>query len=174
MNVLEKIRSGITYVDGGAGTLLQSWGLEAGVSPETWNISNPDKIREMHRLYLEAGANIITACTFGANRLKFDNLEEIITAAIANAKSACAGYKDAYVALDIGPTGKMLEPLGDLPFEEAVSVFAETVRIGAAAGTKCTSASSSKQPIARAPETAGRTNKDSRCEMATFFTSTAL
>ena len=133
MNVLEKIRSGITYVDGGAGTLLQSWGLEAGVSPETWNISNPDKIRQMHRLYLEAGANIITACTFGANRLKFDNLEEIITAAIINAKEACDGY-DAYVALDIGPTGKMLEPLGDLPFEEAVSIFAETVRIGAAAG----------------------------------------
>lgn len=133
MNVLEKIRSGITYVDGGAGTLLQSWGLEAGVSPETWNISNPDKIRQMHRLYLEAGANIITACTFGANRLKFDNLEEIITAAIINAKEACDGF-DAYVALDIGPTGKMLEPLGDLPFEEAVSIFAETVRIGAAAG----------------------------------------
>ncbi len=133
MNVLEKIRSGITYVDGGAGTLLQSWGLEAGVSPETWNISNPDKIRQMHRLYLEAGANIITACTFGANRLKFDNLEEIITAAIINAKEACDGF-DAYVALDIGPTGKMLEPLGDLPFEEAVSIFAEMVRIGAAAG----------------------------------------
>ncbi len=133
MNVLEKIRSGITYIDGGAGTLLQSWGLEAGVSPETWNISNPDKIRQMHRLYLEAGANIITACTFGANRLKFDNLEEIINAAIANAKEVCDGF-DAYVALDIGPTGKMLEPLGDLPFEEAVSVFAETVRIGAKAG----------------------------------------
>ena len=133
MNILEKIRNGITYVDGGAGTLLQSWGLEAGVSPETWNIIHPDKIQKMHRLYLEAGANIITACTFGANRLKFDNLEEIITAAIANAKDACNGF-DAYVALDIGPTGRMLEPLGDLPFEEAVSVFAETVRIGAKAG----------------------------------------
>ncbi len=134
MNILEKIRNGITYVDGGAGTLLQSWGLEAGVSPETWNLSNPDKIKEMHRLYLEAGANIITACTFGANRLKFDNLEEIIVAAIRNAKEACEGFEDAYVALDIGPTGKMLEPLGDLPFEEAVSVFAETVKIGANAG----------------------------------------
>ncbi len=133
MTIIEKIRSGITYVDGGAGTLLQSWGLEAGVAPETWNLTNPDKIKEMHRLYLEAGANIITACTFGANRLKFDNLEEIVNAAIANAKEACEGY-EAYVALDIGSTGKMLEPLGDLPFEEAVSIFAETVRIGAAAG----------------------------------------
>ncbi len=133
MNVLEKIKSGITYFDGGAGTLLQSWGLKAGELPEEWNITHPEKIREMHRLYLEAGANIITSCTFGANRLKFDNLEEIIKAAITNAKTACDGY-DAYVALDVGPLGKMLEPLGDLPFEEAVSIFSETIKIGAHAG----------------------------------------
>ena len=133
MNIIEKIRSSITYCDGGAGTLLQSWGLQAGEKPEMWNITNPDKIIEMHRQYLNAGAEIITACTFGANRLKFDNLEDIITSAIKNAKTACDGF-DAYVALDIGPTGRMLEPLGDLSFEEAVSVFAETVRIGADAG----------------------------------------
>lgn len=133
MNVIEKIKNGITYCDGGAGTLLQSWGLKAGEHPETWNITNPDKIIEMHRQYIDAGAQIITACTFGANRLKFDNLKEIVTAAINNAKTACDG-KEAYVALDIGPTGKMLEPLGDLKFEDAVSIFAETVRIGAEAG----------------------------------------
>ncbi len=133
MNILKKIKSEITYCDGGAGTLLQSWGLKAGEKPESWNLTNPDKIIEMHRLYLEAGANIITTCTFGANRLKFDNLEEIVTAAVKNAKSACEGY-DAFVALDIGPTGKMLEPLGDFKFEEAVSVFSETIKIGAAAG----------------------------------------
>lgn len=133
MNILEKIKSGITYCDGGAGTLLQSWGLEAGEYPENWNITRPEKIIEMHRLYLEAGANIITSCTFGANRFKFDNLEEIITAAINNAKTACEGY-DAFVALDIGPLGKMLEPLGDLPFETAVEVFSESIKIGAHAG----------------------------------------
>lgn len=133
MNILEKIKSGITYCDGGAGTLLQSWGLEAGEYPENWNITRPEKIIEMHRLYLEAGANIITSCTFGANRFKFDNLEEIITAAINNAKTACEGY-DAFVALDIGPLGKMLEPLGDLPFETAVEVFSESIKIGAYAG----------------------------------------
>ncbi len=133
MTVIEKIRSGITYCDGGAGTLLQSWGLKAGEKPESWNITNPEKIMQMHRLYLEAGANIITTCTFGANRLKFDNLEEIVTAAVRNAKTACEGY-DAFVALDIGPTGKMLEPLGDFSFEEAVSVFSETIKIGAKAG----------------------------------------
>ncbi len=133
MNILEKIKSGITYCDGGAGTLLQSWGLEAGEYPELWNLTNPDKIVEMHRQYLEAGAQIITSCTFGANRLKFDNLEEIINAAIANARKACDGY-DAYVALDIGPLGKMLEPLGDLTFENAVEIFSESIRIGAKAG----------------------------------------
>ena len=133
MNVLEKIKSGITYCDGGAGTLLQSWGLMPGEYPETWNLTHPEKIIEMHRQYLEAGAQIINACTFGANRLKFDNLEEIINAAIANAKKACEGF-NAYVALDIGSTGKMLEPLGDLPFEEAVSIYSEVVRIGARAG----------------------------------------
>lgn len=133
MNILQKIRNGITYVDGGAGTLLQSWGLQAGELPEMWNLTNPDKIIKMHRLYLEAGAEIITACTFGANRLKFDNLEEIITSAIKNARTACEGY-DAYIALDVGPLGKMLEPLGDLPFEEAVAIFSETVKIGAKAG----------------------------------------
>lgn len=133
MNILEKIKTSITYCDGGAGTLLQSWGLKAGEKPENWNITNPEKIIEMHRLYLEAGAQIITSCTFGANRFRFDNLEEIITAAIGNAKTACKGY-DAYVALDIGPTGKMLEPLGDLKFEEAVSVFGEAIKIGAKAG----------------------------------------
>lgn len=133
MNILEKIRSGITYFDGGAGTLLQSQGLMPGEQPETWNISHPEKIVEMHRRYLEAGANILTTCTFGANRLKFDNLEEIINAAVANAKKACEGY-DAYIALDIGPLGKMLEPLGDMPFEKAVEIFSETVRIGAKAG----------------------------------------
>ena len=133
MNILEKIKSSITYCDGGAGTLLQSWGLKAGEQPEMWNITNPDKIIKMHRLYLEAGAQIITSCTFGANRLKFDNLEEIINSAIKNAKTACEGY-DAFVALDIGPTGKMLEPLGDLKFEDAVSIFSQAIKIGADAG----------------------------------------
>ena len=72
MTIIEKIKSGITYCDGGAGTLLQSWGLKPGEKPETWNITNPDKIIEMHRLYLEAGANIIVAgsAVFKAPRVK--------------------------------------------------------------------------------------------------------
>lgn len=133
MNILEKIKNGITYFDGGAGTLLQSWGLKAGEFPESWNISRPEKITQMHKLYLDAGSDIITANTFGTNSLKFDNLEEIVTAAITNAKNA-VGNSGKYVALDIGPLGRMLEPLGDLPFEKAVEIFAETVKIGEKAG----------------------------------------
>ena len=133
MNILEKIKNGITYFDGGAGTLLQSWGLKPGELPESWNLTHPEKITEMHRLYLEAGSDIITANTFGANCLKFENLDEIITAAIRNAKSAI-GNTEKFVALDVGPLGRMLEPIGDLPFEKAVEIFAETVKIGEKAG----------------------------------------
>lgn len=84
-------------------------------------------------MYLDAGSDIVTANTFGANRLKFDNLEEIVTAAITNAKMAI-GSEEKHVALDIGPLGRMLEPLGDLPFEKAVEIFADTVKIGEKAG----------------------------------------
>ena len=133
MNILEKIKNGITYFDGGAGTLLQARGLKPGEKPETWNITHPEEIIAMHRQYLDAGTNIITTNTFGANRLKFDNLEEIINAAVNNAKTAVEG-KEAFIALDIGPLGRMLEPLGDLPFEEAVSIFSQSVKIGADAG----------------------------------------
>lgn len=133
MTIIEKIKSGITYFDGGAGTLLQARGLKPGEKPETWNLTHPKEIISMHRQYLDAGADIITTNTFGANCLKFDNLEEIINAAVKNAKTAAEG-KNAYIALDIGPLGRMLEPLGDLPFEEAVSIFSQSVKIGADAG----------------------------------------
>lgn len=133
MNILDKIKKEITYFDGGAGTLLQSWGLGAGEPPEIRNLTHPNEIIKMHRLYLDAGAQIITANTFGANILKFNNTEEIINAAIKNAKTACEDT-DAFVALDVGPLGKMLEPLGDLAFEDAVAVFSKSIKIGAKAG----------------------------------------
>lgn len=112
------------------GTLLQERGLQPGELPETWNILHPEIITDIHRSYFEAGANIIKTNTFGANRLKFDNLEEIITKAVENANKARDGFENAYIALDIGPIGKMLKPLGDLDFEKAVEIFAETVKIG--------------------------------------------
>ena len=119
------------YFDGGFGTLLQARGLGAGEKPEMWNITHGQDITEIHLEYLNAGSDIISTNTFGANPLKFPNLEEIISAAFRNAKKAVelSGKEKAFIAFDIGPTGKLLEPLGDLPFEKAVEIFAETVRI---------------------------------------------
>ena len=133
MSILEKLKSGFVFFDGGMGTLLQERGLKAGELPEDWNITRPEIITEIHRAYYEAGANVVTTNTFGANPLKMDNVEEIVSAAVKNAKAAIFD-KEQYVALDIGPTGKLLKPLGDLDFEDAVSAFGKTVRAGDRAG----------------------------------------
>ena len=130
-NLLGKQR---LYFDGGMGTLLQANGLKPGEKPEMWNLTHSDIIKDIHLSYLKAGSNIVTTNTFGANCLKFDNLEEIISAAITNAKNAINefdGDKDkCFVAFDMGPLGKMLEPLGDMKFEEAVEVFRQSVVLG--------------------------------------------
>ena len=135
MNILQHLKNNILYLDGGMGTLLQARGLAAGEMPERWNLSNPDAITEIHKAYFDAGSNVVNTNTFGANCLKFslDELDAIIGAAIANARRAATestGTQPKWVALDIGPTGRMLAPYGDLDFEDAVSVFAETVRLG--------------------------------------------
>ncbi len=135
MNVLEFIKNNITILDGGMGTLLQKAGLTAGERPETWNITHPDVIQKIHLDYFNAGSNIVNTNTFGANSLHFpeNELEEIIKAAIFNAREAAKvseSRKNKYVALDIGPTGKLLKPYGDLDFEDAVSVFATTIKLG--------------------------------------------
>lgn len=122
------------YFDGGMGTLLQEKGLKAGEAPESWNISRPDDITAIHRAYIEAGSNIVTTNTFGINRLKFSNYKELIAAGITCAKAAAADKEDVFVAFDMGPTGKLLEPLGDLAFEDAVSLFADNVRAAAEYG----------------------------------------
>lgn len=136
--LLNEIEKRIVFFDGGMGSLLQANGLKPGELPETWNILHPDIITRLHREYLEAGADIINTNTFGANGLKFNDqsefgLEEIVTAAMKNAKAAIGGGK-GYIALDIGPTGKLLKPLGDLEFEEAYRLFSDVVRIGAREG----------------------------------------
>ena len=182
-NIMEEVYNGFLYVDGGCGTILQGKGLLPGELPETWNILHPEMIQKMHYDYLKAGCNILTANTFGANSLKFQEdsgdyiLENIIRKAIENAKSAIeliesepsdtakANEEKAadelkkvsddteksvnitektdaadktkgphYVALDIGPLGKLLKPLGDLDFEDAVSIFKTTIELGAKHG----------------------------------------
>ena len=136
MTIREEIGKRILFFDGGMGTLLQEQGLQAGELPETWNLKNPEPIIQIHKAYLAAGADIILANTFGANRFKYgEDLEKIVTAGVANAKKAVAeSGKKAYVALDIGSTGKLLKPMGILDFEEAVGVFAEIIRVGEKAG----------------------------------------
>lgn len=136
MTIREEIGKRILFFDGGMGTLLQEQGLQAGELPETWNLKNPEPIIQIHKAYLAAGADIILANTFGANRFKYgEDLEKIVTAGVANAKKAVAeSGKKAYVALDIGSTGKLLKPMGTLNFEEAVGVFAEIIRVGEKAG----------------------------------------
>ena len=135
MNIKEFIKQNTLYLDGGMGTLLQARGLMAGEYPETWNLTHPEDIVAIHRAYFEAGSNVVNTNTFGANALKFSHgeLDAIIGAAVANARKAqrtSGGDHLNWVALDVGPTGKMLKPYGDLDFEDAVAVFAETVRLG--------------------------------------------
>lgn len=139
MNFLQFLNNNIVYLDGGMGTLLQSRGLKAGEYPERWNITHPDVIVDIHKSYYDAGSNVVCTNTFGANILKFDEneLEDIVRNAVANAKKAAelsVSNKPKYVALDIGPSGKLLKPLGDLDFEDAVSLFAKTVKLGAKYG----------------------------------------
>ena len=137
MKFIEQLGREWLFFDGGMGSLLQERGLAAGELPETWNITRPEEIQSIHRAYLDAGSDIINTNTFGANALKFpDNLREIVESAVSNAKEARrqSGREDAYIALDLGPTGRLLQPMGDLPFEQAVELFGEVVRIGAAAG----------------------------------------
>lgn len=135
MNIRDFIKNNIVYLDGGMGTLLQKSGLQPGELPERWNISHPEVIEEIHKSYYDSGSNIVNTNTFGANSLKFgtDELSEIIYHAVKNAdeaRKASSGNQEKFIALDVGPTGKLLKPLGDLDFEDAVKAFAEVISLG--------------------------------------------
>lgn len=112
----------IKFFDGGMGSMLN---LSAGELPEKLNINEPERVFAVHKGYADAGADFITANTFGANSLKYDNVPELVKAAVKLAKKT--GKK---VALDIGPTGKLLKPMGDLDFERAVELFSEVIESG--------------------------------------------
>lgn len=135
MHFSEFLATHIVMLDGGMGTLLQANGLKAGEYPERWNLEHPDVITMLQKQYFDAGSNVVCANTFGANSLKFEaeELEAIVRAALENARAAreqSTASGEKFVALDLGPTGRLLRPLGDLDFEEAVAVFANTVRLG--------------------------------------------
>ena len=128
----------ILILDGGMGSLLQQSGLGAGEAPEGWNLTHPDAITAVHRAYLEAGSRLLCTNTFGVNGLRYDEneIEALVGAGVACARRAIAesGVEDAWVALDIGPIGRLLAPFGDTDFEQAVDAFAATVRAGVRAG----------------------------------------
>lgn len=140
--IKDRLGKELLFFDGGMGTLLQQKGLQPGELPETWNIEHTEEILDIHRQYFEAGSDIVLTNTFGANGLKFHSdeyeLEDIVTAAVVSAKEgANFGVHDGrevYVGLDVGPTGKLLRPMGDLDFEDAVEAFGKTMRCGEEAG----------------------------------------
>ena len=156
--ILQELEERILICDGGMGSLLQAAGLKPGELPGTWNVTHPETLVEIHQAYLEAGADIVTTNTFGVDGLKYRRsgagrgtgyksaaeeeseggpfcLEPVIQAAVRNAREAIRrSGKRAYVALDLGPTGKLLKPLGDLGFEDAVSLYKEVIAIGVREG----------------------------------------
>jgi 5-methyltetrahydrofolate--homocysteine methyltransferase len=142
MKLLDRLKVGRLFLDGGMGSMLIAAGLPEGLPPDIWSIENPDAVRQVHLAYLEAGSDIITANTFGASRARLSaygySPSEVFGAAVKTAREAIerAG-REAFVAADLGPTGKLLKPLGELDFEDAVSDFAESVIAARDAGADC-------------------------------------
>lgn len=135
MTFKEKFGNEILFFDGAMGTMLQENGLKTGDLPENMNLTHPEILLKIHKEYLDAGCNIITTNTFGANSLKFSNVEEIIASAVSLAEKSIENVsRDCYVALDVGPLGKLLKPCGDLDFEDAYTAFKQQVIAGEKAG----------------------------------------
>lgn len=131
--ILERLaRPGVLVADGATGTNLQQMGLARGVAPETWVLERPEAIRALHRSFLDAGSDYVLTCTFGGTRLRLrhadlaDRVVEVNRRAVALARAEADGR--AFVAGDIGPTGELLDPLGDLTYEAAVEAFAEQAK----------------------------------------------
>lgn len=139
MNIKDYLKDNLLYLDGAMGTMLQKAGLKAGEMPERWNISHADAVTKIHRDYFDAGANLVSANTFGANSINYseNELRDVIFAAIENVKKAreeSSSPQEKWIALDVGPTGKMLAPYGDFDFEMAVDVFKKSIKLGAEFG----------------------------------------
>ncbi len=128
-DILTVIKEKRLYFDGGTATVLQGMGLPPGMPPELWNIENPSLITQLHKAYIDSGANIIKTNTFGINRDKYENYKELIVAAMRCAKTAAGDREDVFIAFDMGPTGQLLKPLGSMDFEYAVELFADNIRV---------------------------------------------
>ena len=133
---LPDLKTEFLILDGGMGTMLQARGLQPGEQPELWNLTHPDEIEAVQREYVRAGSRVLYTNTFGASALKLEKtghtVREVVTAAVQVTRRAADGT--ALVALDIGPLGALLEPMGQLSFERAYDLFAEIAEAGARAG----------------------------------------
>jgi 5-methyltetrahydrofolate--homocysteine methyltransferase len=139
MGILDRLsRGSVLVADGAMGTMLQSSGVEIGTPPERWLLDHPDAVQAIHRAYQEAGSELVLTCTFGATRLRLtasglgDRVEEINRQAVRVARHAVSG--GTFVAGDIGPLGQLLDPLGDITFDQAVGIFAEQASVLVDAG----------------------------------------
>ena len=149
--IKDRLGKELLFLDGGMGTLLQEKGLAPGELPEMWNVTHPEEIKTIHRNYIKAGSDIVLTNTFGANALKFHSadcsLENIVKTSVRLVKEAAdetdiaedaadmtGDRRTVYTALDIGPTGKLLKPMGDLAFETAYEAFREVMIWGEEAG----------------------------------------
>ena len=135
MSFKEKLGKELLIFDGAMGTILQKNGLVAGELPEIWNFKNEELILSIHKQYIQAGADVITTNTFGANALKLEGsgytVDEVVKKACLIAKKAAdESDKEVFIALDLGPTGKLLEPYGDLPFDKAYELYKEQIVAG--------------------------------------------
>ncbi len=133
-----RLETGLVYFDGGTGSVLSSLGLPAGARPEKWTVQYPERIRALHTAYFSAGADIVKTNTFGVNPIHYRDeaeFETLVRDAVRLAREARDEAKrDGFVALDLGPLGLLFEPYGPLSFEDAVSAFSKTVRVGRDAG----------------------------------------
>lgn len=138
LNIKRMVKEKFLFFDGAMGTMLEKKGINKGEIPDLFNILKPQLIREIHEGYLDAGADIITSNTFGANEFKLEgtgfSVEEVVKSAVSIAKEAINGKNNKYVALDIGPIGKLIKPLGELEFEKAYDIFKRQVVCGVEAG----------------------------------------
>lgn len=135
MKLEELLGKRLVFVDGGMGTMLQVAGLTGGEAPERWNLTHPETVAEVHRAYLAAGCDIVTANTFGATGARFGaELQKVIQAGVKLARQGVEEAGHGFAAFDMGPTGKLLAPYGELPFQEAVSLYRQAAAWGAEAG----------------------------------------
>lgn len=137
MKITDKIKEKRLIFDGGMGTMLQAAGLAPGEAPERWSITHKKEICGVHRAYIDAGCDILTSNTFGVNTLKYstEDVRAMVGASFECMRQSCFGVdREIYLALDVGPLGRLLEPYGDLPFEDAIKAFSETIKAGQECG----------------------------------------